>query len=259
MHSMSTLEIKQIATRQDNYVYLLRDSVKNRVAAVDPSDFQPISNALDTLGWTLTDIINTHHHNDHTGGNLELKEKYKCSVVGALADKSRIAGIDIKVKEGDLFSLGNAKAKILDTPGHTSGHIAFYFEEAKALFCGDTLFALGCGRIFEGTPEQMWTSLKKLRALPDDTKVFCGHEYTQSNARFAVTIESGNEKLKERVQSIETLRALKKPTVPSFLGDEKKTNPFLRCDQQEVARAISLDPNDPVSVFTEIRTRKDLF
>lgn len=259
MHSMSILEIKQIATREDNYVYLLRDPIQNRVAAVDPSDFQPVSKALDKLGWVLTDILNTHHHNDHTGGNLELKEKYKCSVVGPLADQSRIAGIDIRVGDGDLFSLGDAKAKVIDTPGHTSGHIAFWFQETKALFCGDTLFALGCGRTFEGTPEQMWRSLKKLRDLPDNTRVFCGHEYTQSNARFAVTLEPGNEELKERVKSIDALRAENKPTVPSCLGEEKKTNPFLRCDRQAVAKAVSLSPDDAVSVFAEIRNRKDVF
>ena len=256
---MSTLEIEQIPTRSDNYVYLLRDSGQGKVAVVDPSDAQPVMDALDRLGWQLTDIINTHHHNDHTGGNLELKEKYGCVVTGPLADHDRIAGIDVDVADGDTFMLGDARATVYDTPGHTRGHIAYWFEESKALFCGDTLFALGCGRTFEGTPDQMWTSLSKLRALPDDTMVYCAHEYTQSNAKFALTIESGNQELIDYTSRIDALRAEDKRTVPSLLGLEKATNPFLRADVATVGDAVGLSADDPVAVFAEVRLRKDNF
>jgi len=256
---MSILEIEQIPTRKDNYVYLLREPVRNRVGVVDPSDAAPVIAALDRLGWRLTDIINTHHHNDHTGGNLELKEKYGCTVVGPRADHDRIAGIDIDVGDGDRWSLGAAEAQVFDTPGHTRGHIGYWFPESKALFCGDTLFALGCGRVFEGTHEQMWTSLGKLRALPDDTRVFCAHEYTQANARFALTVETGNQALRDYAAEIDDKRANNTPTVPSLLGREKATNPFLRADQASLQREIGMAGADPVAVFAEVRTRKDNF
>jgi hydroxyacylglutathione hydrolase len=256
---MSTLEIEQIPTRNDNYVYLLRESGQGKVAVVDPSDAQPVIDALDRLGWQLTDIINTHHHNDHTGGNLELKEKYGCVITGPLADHDRIAGIDVDVADGDTYMLGDAKATVYDTPGHTRGHIAYWFDESKALFCGDTLFALGCGRTFEGTADQMWNSLSKLRALPDDTMVYCAHEYTQSNAKFAITIESGNQELLDYAAKIDALRAADKRTVPSLLGLEKSTNPFLRADVAAVGEAVGLSSDDPVAVFAEVRLRKDNF
>lgn len=256
---MSTLEIEQIPTRKDNYVYLLRESGQGKVGVIDPSDAEPVIAALDRLGWRLTDIINTHHHNDHTGGNLELKERYGCTVTGPRADRDRIAGIDVEVGDGDIFMFGGAEAKVFDTPGHTRGHIAYWFPESRALFCGDTLFALGCGRTFEGTPQQMWNSLSKLRALPDDTRVFCAHEYTQANAKFAVTIERSNRALLERANEIDTLRAEGKRTVPSLLGLEKKTNPFLRADVPAVGEAVGLSASDPVAVFAEIRLRKDNF
>ena len=256
---MSTLEIEQIPTRSDNYVYLIKESGQGKVGVVDPSDAEPVIEALDRLGWTLTHIINTHHHNDHTGGNLELKGKYGCEIVGPLADHDRIAGIDLDVADGDTYTFGDAVAKVYDTPGHTRGHIAYWFEESKALFCGDTLFALGCGRVFEGTFEQMWNSLGKLRALPDDTMVYCAHEYTQANANFAVTIETGNQALIERAAEIDALRSDNKRTVPSLLGLEKETNPFLRVDVASVAEAVGLPNGSPVEVFSEIRTRKDNF
>lgn len=256
---MSTLQIEQIPTRKDNYVYLVREMGQGKVGVVDPSDAEPVFAALERLGWSLTHIINTHHHNDHTGGNLELKEKFNCTVVGPLADHDRIAGIDIDVGDGDTYQFGDAVAKVYDTPGHTRGHIAYWFEESKALFCGDTLFALGCGRVFEGTYEQMWNSLEKLRALPDDTWVYCAHEYTQANATFAITIEANNQTLIDRAKEIDLLRSENKGTVPSLLGLEKETNPFLRADVESVAQAVDLSGLDPVTVFAEIRTRKDNF
>ena len=254
---MSALEIVQIPTRDDNYVYLLREPGQGMVGVVDPSDAAPVMAELDARGWRLTHILNTHHHGDHTGGNLELKAKYGCTIVGARVDRERIAGIDVEVGDGESYQFGDATAKVYETPGHTSGHIAFWFAESEALFCGDTLFALGCGRVFEGTFDEMWTSLLKLRDLPDATKVYCAHEYTQTNARFAATIESGNQILVDRVAEIDTLRAANKRTVPSLLGVEKATNPFLRADVAAGAQAVGLPGAGPAEVFAEVRTRKD--
>jgi hydroxyacylglutathione hydrolase len=256
---MATLEIKQVPTRTDNYVYLFRDADTDLVGVVDPSDAAPVIEALEGLGWKPTHIINTHHHNDHTGGNIEIKEKYGCTIVGPRADHDRIVGIDVDVGDGDGFVFGNETAAVFDTPGHTRGHIAYHFPDSKILFCGDTLFALGCGRVFEGTMEQMWTSLGKLRALPDDTQVYCAHEYTQSNARFALTVETSNDALKEYAREIDEKRARNEPTVPSLLGRDKETNPFLRADVASLADSVGLSGADPVSVFAEVRTRKDNF
>lgn len=256
---MATLEVRQIPTRKDNYVYLIREPGQGKVGVVDPSDAAPVIEALTAAGWTLTHILNTHHHGDHTGGNLELKAKYGCTIVGPRADHDRIPGIDVEVGDGDSFMLGDAEGRVFDTPGHTRGHITYWFPESKALFCGDTLFALGCGRLFEGSAQQMWTSLSKYRAVPDDTLVYCAHEYTQANARFALTVESDNAKLVARAAEIDRLRAEGKRTVPSKMGEERATNPFLRADQPSVARAVGLPPSDPVAVFAEVRARKDKF
>ena len=256
---MATLEVRQIPTRKDNYVYLIRDRGQGKIGVVDPSDAAPVIAALEEAGWRLTHIINTHHHGDHTGGNLELKQKYGCIVVGPRADRDRIPGIDVEVGDGDTYMFGDAEARVFDTPGHTRGHITYWFPDSKALFCGDTLFALGCGRLFEGTAQQMWTSLSKYRAVPDDTLVYCAHEYTQANARFALTVEADNARLVARAAEIDKLRAAGKRTVPSTMGEERATNPFLRADQAPVARAVGLPPSDPVAVFAEVRARKDKF
>ena len=254
---MTVLDIVQIPTRDDNYVYLLRDPGQGCVGVVDPSDAGPVLDELDRRGWQLTHILNTHHHGDHTGGNIELKEKYGCTIVGPRADHARIPGIDVQVGDGDSYAFGDAGAQVFDVPGHTHGHIAFWFADSEALFCGDTLFALGCGRVFEGTADQMWSSLTKLRALPDATRVFCAHEYTQSNAHFAVTIETDNQALVDRAAEIDALRAANERTVPSLLGVEKATNPFLRADVDAVALAVGLPNAGPVDVFAEVRARKD--
>jgi len=254
---MSALEVVQIPTRDDNYVYLLREPGQGLVGVVDPSDAAPVIAELDLRGWTLTHILNTHHHGDHTGGNLELKAKYGCTVVGARVDSDWIPGIDVEVGDGESYQFGDAIAQVYETPGHTSGHIAFWFADGEALFCGDTLFALGCGRVFEGTFDEMWASLVKLRDLPDAAKVYCAHEYTQTNARFAVTIERGNQALVDRAAEIDALRAANKRTVPSLLGEEKATNPFLRADVASVAQAVGLPGAGAAKVFAEVRTRKD--
>jgi hydroxyacylglutathione hydrolase len=259
MGAMPELEIHQIPVLRDNYVYLVREAESKACAAVDPSVAEPVLAALDRLGWRLTHILNTHHHHDHVGGNLEIKRATGCAIVGNGNDARRIPGIDIQVHDGDTFRLGAQKATVIDVSGHTIGHIAYWFGESKALFCGDTLFALGCGRLFEGTPGQMWSSLCKLRALPEDTKVYCGHEYTKSNADFALTVEPENSVLKRRADTVAALRAQGLPTVPSTIGEERATNPFLRADNTAFRQAAGLAGLDEVATFAAIRRRKDTF
>ncbi|HEX6978597.1 MAG TPA: hydroxyacylglutathione hydrolase [Alphaproteobacteria bacterium] len=253
------LQIEHVLCLKDNYVWLLREPASGAVAAVDPSEAAPVRRRLDELGWRLTHILNTHHHGDHTGGNLELKQATGCTIVGPSADRERIPGIDVAVGEGETYRFGDESAHVFDVPGHTRGHIAFWFPDSDALFCGDTLFAIGCGRLFEGTPSQMWTSLTKLRGLPPATRVYCAHEYTQSNARFALAIDPDNAALKTRAARVDALRAKGLPTVPATLAEECRTNPFLRADDAAFARRLGLDPRDPVAVFAEIRARKDRF
>lgn len=256
---MTVLEIHQIPVLNDNYVYLAHEAESGATAVVDPAVAGPVLQAAAAKGWTITHILNTHHHGDHTGGNLEIKAATGCIVVGARSDAGRIPGIDVQVGEGDTYTLGGAVARVFDVPGHTSGHIAYWFEESNALFCGDTLFALGCGRVFEGTPEQMWRSLDKLRALPGATRVYCAHEYTQANARFALTVDPQNAALRQRADEIDRMRAAGRPTVPSTLAEELATNPFLRADDGDLAATVGLSPANPVAVFAEVRGRKDRF
>lgn len=254
-----SLEIVQIPVLNDNYVYLAREPQSGAVGVVDPAVPEPVLAELQRRNWQLTHILNTHHHPDHVGGNMALKAATGCRVIGPEADAERIPGLDIAVGDNEGINLGNETARVFDVPGHTKGHIAYWFADSKALFCGDTLFALGCGRLFEGTPAQMWTSLSKLRTLPDDTRVYCAHEYTESNARFAVTVEPGNEMLQRRYQRIRELRAAGKPTVPSTLGEEKATNPFLRPMSGDIRQQLNMADAGDVAVFAEVRRRKDTF
>lgn len=256
---MSGLRIEQIPVLRDNYVYLARDETGTGCAVVDPAEATPVLAALDRLGWRLTHILNTHHHHDHVGGNLALKAATGCTIVGNRADASRIPGIDVLVSDGETVEVGAARARVIEVSGHTVGHIAYWFAEADALFCGDTLFSLGCGRLFEGTPRQMWTSLSRLRDLPGSTRVYCAHEYTESNARFALAIDNDNPALRRRAEEVSALRARGLPTVPSTLADERAANPFLRADDPALAAAIGLGAGDPVAVFAETRRRKDAF
>lgn len=256
---MANLRVEQIPVLSDNYVYVIYDPDTKACACVDPATAAPVKARLDELGWRLTHIFNTHHHHDHIGGNLSLKQAYECTIVGAGHDAARIDGIDEKVREGDVYRFGSTQCRVFEVPGHTSGHIAFWFEDEGLLFCGDTLFALGCGRLFEGTPAQMWDSLLKLRALPDNTKVYCAHEYTEANAHFAMSVEPQNRDLEERFANIKATRANNMPTVPSLLGIEKQTNPFLRADISEVQDALSMTGQAADQVFAKIRTMKDNF
>lgn len=253
------LQIDHVLCLKDNYVWLLREPESGLVAVVDPSEAAPVKARLDALGWNLTHIFNTHHHWDHTGGNLALKDATGCTIVGPRADRERIPGIDVALGEGESYRFGEETAQVFDIPGHTRGHVAFWFPDSDALFCGDTLFTLGCGRLFEGSPAQMWTSLSKLRGLPPATRVFCGHEYTQSNARFALAVDPDNSALKSRAARVDAARAKGLPTVPSTLAEERATNPFLRADDPAFAKAQGLDAHDPIAVFTAIRAAKDKF
>ncbi|MBC8268758.1 MAG: hydroxyacylglutathione hydrolase [Rhodospirillaceae bacterium] len=256
---MPALTIEQIPVLGDNFIYLVHDSESGETAAVDPAVAGPVFDTLAARGWTLSHILNTHHHDDHTGANMELKKATGCTIIGAGVDAARIPGIDVRVSEGDSVAIGHHQGKVFDVPGHTSGHIAYWFEQDQALFSGDALFSMGCGRLFEGTAEQMWTSLLKLRALPDETMVYCAHEYTSSNADFALSVEPANPDLKRRAAEVVALREQGKPTVPSNLGEEKRVNPFLRADNDDLLQAAGLTGQDAIPAFAEIRRRKDNF
>ena len=256
---MSQLEIAQIPVLQDNYVYLAHDAETGATAVVDPAVAEPVLAEAARRGWTISHIVNTHHHHDHVGGNLAIRAATDCIIVGPGPDRDRIPGINMEVDEGDRMRIGNAEAEILFVPGHTRGHIAYWFAESDALFCGDTLFSIGCGRLFEGTPAQMWSSLQKIMKLPDTARIYCAHEYTETNGRFALTMEPENRDLQDRMTEVRTLRAQNQPTVPSTLGMEKRTNPFLRPDSKHLRAQLNMLTLDTVDVFAETRRRKDNF
>ena len=256
---MADLLVQQIPCLSDNYGYLIHDPDSGMTATIDTPEVAPINRALKEKGWSLTHILNTHHHFDHAGGNLELKEQWGCTIVGARDDAARIPGIDVRLGDGDTYQFGSHSVKVFDVSGHTIGHIAYYFADAEKLFCGDALFALGCGRLFEGTPAQMWGSLQKLIALPDSTGVYCAHEYTQANAAFALSVEPQNNALQKRSTEIDDLRRQGIPTVPSTIGIEKATNPFLRPMSPDLQANLNLSGADLTDVFAETRRRKDSF
>lgn len=250
-------EIRLVPCLADNYAVIVKDG--STVFLVDAPEAAPIREQLDRDGWSLTHILITHKHDDHIAGIPDLVAAYNPEVIGPAAEADKIPGLTKTVREGDVVEVGPFRADVYDTPGHTLGHIVFHFADLGLLFSGDTQFALGCGRLFEGTPVQMWDSLKKLRALPDETMVYCGHEYTLSNARFAVTIDPDNEMLRTRAAEIERARADGVPTVPFRLGLDKETSPFLRADVPAVASGVGKPGADPDTVFTEVRGQKDRF
>lgn len=253
------LHIEILPALADNYIYLLREPESGATAAVDPADAQVVLDALAERGWKLTYVFNTHHHADHVEGNLGLKAETGCRIVGARNDAARIPGIDLALGEGETLMLGKAEGRVLDLSGHTRGHIGFWFPEEEAVFCGDTLFSLGCGRLFEGSAEEMWRSLGKLASLPPATRIYCAHEYTEANGRFALTLEPDNPALRERLTEVQELRAHHRPTLPVTLAQELATNPFLRPHSAAIRRTLGMEREPDVVVFAAIRRRKDQF
>jgi hydroxyacylglutathione hydrolase len=255
------MRVVQIPLLRDNYGYLVVSEETGDAAVIDPSEAEPVLARIEKEKVTPRAILNTHHHRDHTGGNAGLLARFRLEVYGHMEDKERIHGLTHPVDEGDEITLGSLKARILFIPGHTKGHVAYLFD--NNLFCGDTLFTAGCGRLFEGSAEQMQASLSKLMRLPLDTLVYCGHEYTEKNLEFALTLEPGNPKLIERLKSARSERAKARSTVPSTMAEEKETNPFLRWDSQEIQENLKKQfPNltlDPVSIFAHVRQLKDQF
>jgi hydroxyacylglutathione hydrolase len=244
---------------KDNFGVLLHDPQSGATAAIDAPEAAAVEAALVKTGWKLTDILVTHHHGDHTAGIGELKARHKCRVVAPRNEAARIAHVDETVGEGDAVQVGSLAGRVIETPGHTAGHISYFLPADKLAFVGDTLFSIGCGRVIEGNPEMMWQSLLKLRNLPDDTKFYCGHEYTDANIRFAKTIEPDNKALAARAQEVVQLLAAGKPTIPATIGAEKAENPFLRADVAEVAQSVGLAGSPAWKVFAEIRERKNRF
>jgi hydroxyacylglutathione hydrolase len=242
----------------DNYGFLLHDPATGETAAIDTPDAARILAEADEKGWRITQVWNTHWHQDHAGGNEAVKAATGCTIVGPRGEAHRINGLDRLLGEGDEVRLGALTARVLDTPGHTAGHIVYYLPDHALAFVGDTLFALGCGRLFEGTPAQMWESLGKLRVLPPETQVYCAHEYTQANAAFALSIDPGNAALRDYADDVARKRAKGLPTVPTSIGAELRANPFLRADAPHLQVAMG-HPGDVVATFAEIRERKNRF
>lgn len=256
---MSGLDIRQVPVLNDNYIYLIHDTASGKTACVDPAVAAPVIKAAKDLGWTISHILITHPHYDHTDGIAEIVDEFGSEVFGSRPDYGQIPKCDHGVMEGDEIALGGSVARVLDVPGHTKNHVAYSFEADKAVFVGDTLFSLGCGRLFSGTAEQMWASLKKLRSLPIQTKIYCAHEYTNANADFALSIDPDNADLQARADEVQKLREQGLPTVPSTLESEGRCNPFLRCDMSSFKVQLGMADSDAEQVFAEIRRRKDNF
>ncbi len=253
------MQVTTIPCLTDNYAYVISDNNSKIVGVVDPSEASPVVSFLKKQNLKLNYILNTHHHFDHVGGNLELKKIYNAKVVGFVGDKHRIPEIDITLSDNEKWIFGNETVKILHIPGHTLGHICFFFEKEKIAFTGDTLFSLGCGRIFEGDHNQMLISLNKIKKLPKDTMIYCGHEYTYKNAKFCIKYDSGNIDLKNKFEKIKKLRSSNLPTIPSKLEDELKTNIFLRCDQKDLKIKLNMQNQEDLKVFRKVRDLKDNF
>ena len=254
------ISVHQFICLTDNFGLLIRDEDTGSVASIDAPDGEAIAREALRIGWPLTDVWLTHHHLDHIEGVPTLREAFRgLRVVGARQDEHRLGPLDLQVGDGDHVMLGASRARVIDVCGHTRGHIAYYFEEEEIVFVGDTLFSLGCGKVFEGSMEEMYDSLQKLSDLPDETRVYCGHEYTQANARFALTVDPQNPLLAERAKEVDLLRTQRRATLPTTIGLERATNPFLRCGDPLVQRAVGTGDGGPVAVFAKIREMKNAF
>lgn len=253
------IEVHQLPALSDNFAYVVREPGSGLTASIDAPDAQPIIRFLERRGWKLDYIFNTHHHRDHVGGNRDLIERYGCDVFGARKDKVRIPGITRNLDDGDEFHFGSERVKVFAADGHTIGHIVYWMPDSQALFVGDTIFSLGCGKLFEGTPEQMWKTLSRLRDLPEETSVYCAHEYTLENAAYAVLAEPGNKALRARVKECQALRAMGKFTVPSTLASEKACNPFLRPESPEIQKYVGAVGKPLWEIFGATRASKDEF
>ena len=253
------LQIEQFMCRSDNFCVLVHDEATGETALIDAPEEAAILAAIERTGWTPTVILTTHHHADHVEANLALKERFGLKIVGPEAEKDKIPGIDVTVKEGSPLTFAGQPVRVIETPGHTAGHVCYYLPQSNLIFTADTLFALGCGRLFERPAPVMYESLKKLVALPPETVVYCGHEYTLSNAKFAVTVDPDNAALKARAKKIEALREENRPTLPTTIGEELATNPFLRWDDKGIRRTLGMENATDAEVFAEVRKRKDNF
>jgi hydroxyacylglutathione hydrolase len=253
------LSIEIISALEDNYCYIIYEKNSNLVGVIDPSEFEKIDKLILKKYKKLDFILNTHHHFDHVGGNIKLKEKYSSKIVGSEIDRDRIPGIDFCVKENDSFKFGEVSFKVIFIPGHTKGHIAFYSEAEKIVFTGDTLFSMGCGRIFEGSFSEMFNSLNKLKKLPKDTQIYCGHEYTKSNFKFCKTYEPENKFLLKKKELINDKLNKGLPTIPVTLEEELKTNIFLRCDSLGLKDKLKMNSSSEEEVFKKLRILKDKF
>ena len=254
---MADIEIRQFMCRNDNFGVLVHDLASGSTIAIDAPEEDPIVAALEAEGWSLTHILTTHHHPDHVAANVALKSRYGAEILGPVKERAKIPGIDRTVTGGDHLTVGGIAVEVIDTPGHTIGEVSYYLPAAKALFAADALFSLGCGRLFEGDAAMLWESLKRLRALPDETMLYCGHEYTTTNARFAIDVDPGNLALRNRVETIERLRIAGKPTLPVALGEEKHTNPFLRADNADLQAEMDMVGAEPAMVFAALREKRN--
>jgi len=256
---MSRLEIHQFPTRGDNYGVLVHDPASGATAAIDAPDAEELLAALHETGWTLSHILTTHYHHDHTAGNAAVKQVTGCTIVGPAKEASSIPGIDVEVKEGDTVEIGKARARVMETPGHTKGHVSYYFPDDDAVFVGDTLFSVGCGKLLEGDAKMMWSSLTKLASLPPNTKLYCGHEYTDNNCRFALTVEPENDALRARAAEAADLAEAGESALPTTIAQELATNPFLRPSSPDIQKRLGMEGQELWKVFGEIRRRKDRF
>ena len=256
---MGFLKVNLIKCLSDNYSYIIFNPNSKKAIIIDPAEEKPLTDAISKLNLDLKYILITHHHHDHVGGNLELKNKFNCKIVGFANDSKRIPGIDITVKDKEIFNFEGEEIQLNFSPGHTSGHVFFYFRKNKFVFVGDVVFSLGCGRIFEGTASDMYQSVSKVKSLPDEVKIFCGHEYTMGNLKFCLAFDENNNDLKKRAIEIKNLRNKDLPTVPTTVFNEKKTNIFFRCDNKAISSKLGLEGQPPEKVFKKLRELKDNF